>query len=92
MSAETEQNGIRGLDMQLTETPTARSLADILALMLTAPNDERALGAFDLAWKIADRLQNEGKLELFVEGDDWQEVKEQAIKIANEWREDPEAE
>lgn len=92
MTADTSNDGIRGLDAELTETPTAASLANILALMLTAPDDQRALGAFDLAWKIADRLQSEGKLELFVERGDWQDVKAQAIKIANEWREDPEAE
>lgn len=86
MSSSTD--GIRGLDAELTEEPTRISLANILALMLTAPDDDRALGAFDLAWKIADHLQRQGEAEFFVEADDWQEIKAQAIKIADMWREE----
>ena len=80
--------GIRGFDAELTEEPTRRSLADILALMLTAPDDERMLGAFDLAWKIADHLDKAGVVELVLDPSDWQEIKAHAIRIADEMRED----
>lgn len=77
---------MRGLDMEISEPPSREKLAEILALMLTAPDDERALGAFDLAWKIADLLQQQGDAEFFVERADWDWVRGEAVRLAGEWR------
>ena len=81
MSA-TSDDGIRGLDMELTERPTRESLANTLALIMTAPDDERSLAAFDIAWRIARRLDERDEL---LPGD-WQDVKASAIELADEWR------
>lgn len=78
----------RGLDMAITEPPSREKLAEILALMLTAPDDEKALGAFDLAWKVADLLQQQGDAEFFVERTDWDWVRGEAMRLADEWRDE----
>ena len=82
------ENGMRGLDMEIREPPSREKLAEILALMLTAPDDERALGAFDLAWKVADRLQQQGDAEFFVGRADWDWVRGEAMRLADEWRDE----
>lgn len=72
----------------MPDPPSREKLAEILALMLTAPDDELALGAFDLAWKVADRLQQQNDAEFFVGRADWDSVRGEAMRLADEWRDE----